>query len=224
MMDIMRNRHSVRSYTDKAIPMDIRAVLQKETAQCNAESGMNIQLVWDEPEAFSDARVSYGRVLGVKNYIALVGKTADDLWENAGYLGERLVLKAAELGLHSCWVALTFDREACDRLIGDGEELVCVIAIGYGENAGVPHPDKPIEQLCYAKVEMTDWFKCGLEAAMLAPTARNQQAFKLTLLADNKVKIEPTESDFAKYWWLDIGIVRYHFEQGAGKDNFSWAE
>ena len=61
----------------------------------------------------------------------------------------------------------------------------------------------------------------GLEAALLAPTAINQQKFIFILRDGNKVEAKPLKS-LAGYTQLDLGIVKYHFEIAAGKENFCW--
>lgn len=99
-----------------------------------------------------------------------------------------------------------------------GEKLCCVIALGYGETQGVAHKSKPIEQLCRVKGDMPDWFKRGMEAVVLAPTAMNQQKFLISL-DGNKVNAKALTAFYSK---LDLGIVKYHFEVGAGKENFEY--
>lgn len=61
IMQAMKSRHSVRSYTDKKIDPQALDELQALTAQCNKESGLNIQLITDEPEAFSGMMAHYGK-------------------------------------------------------------------------------------------------------------------------------------------------------------------
>ena len=68
---------------------------------------------------------------------------------------------------------------------------------------------------------MPDWFRAGVEAAMTAPTAINQQKFMLTLMRDGAtVKAAAGLGPYAK---MDLGIVKYHFEIGAGDHPFRWA-
>ena len=67
-------RHSVRRYQTRPIEPEKKAALLAEVDRCNAESGLHIQLVTDEPEAFTGALANYGHFTGVSNYIALVGK------------------------------------------------------------------------------------------------------------------------------------------------------
>lgn len=221
LLEAIRERHSVRQYTDKPIAADALAELTAELAAINAESGLNFQLVTEEPTAFSSFLAKYGKFRGVKNYIAVVGGNVEALEERAGYYGERLVLKAQILGLNTCWVVLTFGKRKSKKhfTVRSGEKLVCVIALGYGENFGKPHKNKPLSDVCNP-AGAPDWFKAGVDAAMLAPTAMNHQKFYFELTADGKVKATAVRGVNTK---LDLGIVKYHFEAGAGKHNFEWA-
>ena len=214
-------RHSVRRYTDRKIEKQAVAALRAEIDRCNAEGDLHIQLVTDEPKAFSSLLAHYGKFSGVGNYIALIGKKSDCLDEKSGYYGEQIALLVQTLGLNTCWVAATFGKGIVKKCcaIGRGEKLVCVIALGYGETQGVPHKSKPIEALYKAEGELPGWFRAGMEAALLAPTAMNQQKFLFTLSADT-VKAESTGGPYSK---VDLGIVKRHFEIGAGKENFCWA-
>lgn len=219
LMQAIRERHSVRSYLDKRIDAETRTALLDEIEKCNIESGLNIQLVCDEPKAFGSILAHYGLFRNVSNYIALVGKKDHGLEEKIGYYGERIVLKAQQQGLNTCWVAATYKKgQAVCEILPD-EKLVCVIALGYGANQGKPHRGKPLKKLYKCEGEIPDWFKNGVEAAALAPTAVNQQKFCFTLLTDGCVKAEKTGGVIAE---IDLGIVKYHFEIGAGKENFKW--
>lgn len=219
IMKAMQERHSVRSYTDKVIEQEIREGLLSEIKACNQESGLHIQLVTEEPDAFDSFMAHYGKFSGVKNYVALIGKKSSGLDEAVGYYGERIALKAQQSGLNTCWVAMTFSKRKTKCVVNKGEKLVCVLALGYGENQGIAHKSKPVTELSRCSSAMPDWYRRGMEAAMLAPTATNQQKFVLTFL-DDKVKAEATGGFYSK---VDLGIVKYHFEVGAGMENFNWA-
>lgn len=149
------------------------------------------------------------------NYI---GKKSADLDEKCGYYGERLVLKAQQLGLNTCWVAMTYKKISGAFKVGNGEKLVVVISLGYGKTQGVGHKVKSIKQVSNVSAETPNWFKEGVEAALLAPTAMNQQKFTLTYDND-KVSAKAGNGFYTK---LDLGIVKYHFEIGAGNEKFSW--
>lgn len=218
LMQAINARHSVRQYLDKPLERDIIEELEKEIELCNGESGLHIQLVTNEPKAFSGFMAHYGKFDGVSNYIALIGKKSGDFEEKCGYYGERLALKAQQLGLNTCWVAMTYSRIKGAYTIDKGEKLCVVIALGYGKTQGTAHKSRSAEQIARADGAMPKWFKDGVEAALLAPTAMNQQKFMLEL-KDNKVM---AKAGNGFYTGLDLGIVKYHFEIGAGKDNFEW--
>lgn len=207
MMKTMEARHSVRQYADQPIPAPIRKELDALVRHCNQAEGLHIQIVYDEPKCFDSLMAHYGKFSGVKNYIALVGRKSADLDVKLGYYGEMIALKAQELGLNTCWVAMTHGRSAAE--VRKGEKLVCLLSLGYGENEGVPHRSKPMAQLCRVDGDIPDWFKIGMEAAMLAPTAMNQQKFCFTLKADGTVEATCGMGFYTK---LDLGIVKYQFE------------
>lgn len=219
-MDVMRARHSVRQYTAMPISPEDRDALAAELAHCNAEGGLHLQLVTDEPDAFGGFMAHYGKFDGVRNYIALVGKKGPDLEEKLGWYGERLVLLAQRLGLNSCWVALTFRKGKARVTVAPGEKLVAVIALGHGRNQGQPRSTRDVKTLAAWQGEAPAWFLRGMEAAQLAPTAMNQQHFRFTL-AGAAVRAESTGGFYSR---MDLGIAKYHFTLGAGKENFTWAE
>lgn len=212
ILEIMQQRHSVRQYTDWAIEPEKRAVLDALTQEINRKAGLSVQIIYDDPKCFDSFMARYGKFAGVRNYIALVGKKAPGLDETLGYYGEELVLKAQELGLNTCWVALTHGKSKA--VVGRGEKEVCLIALGYGVTQGVEHKSRPMQELCTCGEPMPEWFRCGMNAAMLAPTAMNQQKFRFELLPDGTVKAACGSGFYTK---LDLGIVKYHFEAVTGK-------
>ena len=212
ILEIMQQRHSVRQYTDRAIEPEKRAVLDVLAQEINRKAGLSIQIVYDDPKCFDSFMAHYGKFTGVRNYIALIGRKSPKLDETLGYYGEQLVLKAQELGLNTCWVALTHGKSKA--VVGKGEKQVCLIALGYGVTQGVEHKSKPMSELCTCAKPMPEWFLSGVNAAMLAPTAMNQQKFRFDLLPDGNVKATCGSGFYTK---LDLGIVKYHFETVTGK-------
>ena len=182
--------------------------------EINNSTGLHIQIFFDEPKCFDSMMAHYGKFAGVQNYIALVGKKSPDLDEKLGYYGEKIVLEAQSLGLNTCWVAMTHGRSMADIL--KNEKQICLISIGYGATQGVPHKSKPLQELCNYTPDMPAWFLGGMQAALLAPTAMNQQKFFFELLPDNTIKASCGRGFYTK---LDLGIVKYHFEIGAGVCN-----
>ena len=217
-MDLMRARHSVRQYLDKPIPGEVRSALDACVKELNVAGGLNMQIIYDEPECFSSRMAHYGRFENAKNYIALVGRKAPDLEERCGFYGEMLVLKAQALGLNTCWVALTHGRSRA--VIAEGEKEVIIISLGYGRTQGSPRRSKAAPQVSNLAADSPEWFRRGVEAALLAPTAVNQQKFRFDLNGDS---VTARAGRFGTQLKVDLGIVKCHFELAAGRENFKWA-
>ena len=224
LQEAITARHSVRKYIDKEIPADIVTVLQDKIAEYNKVGNLNIQLVLNETRAFT-GMLSYGSFSGVRNYFVMVGKKGADLDERVGYYGEQLVLLAQTLGLNTCWVGLSYRKVPEAYNVGKDEKLACMIALGYGETQGVSHKIKTIEQVSNASDLTPAWFKRGVEAALLAPTAVNQQKFSFEYVGmSNNRHLVRAKKGFSMigYTQMDLGIAKYHFEIGADNTNFDW--
>ena len=220
-------RHSVRAYKPQPLSEEIVKVLEDEIVKLNDEAKLHIQLICNEPKAFQGTLAKYGKFRNVSNYLVMAGKKADDLDERIGYYGEHLVLLAQTLGLNTCWVGLSYSKVSGTYVLEEGEKIACYIAIGYGETQGVGHKIKTVEQVSNADNITPSWFKKGVEAALLAPTAVNQQKFSFQHVGVNnnhhQVRAKKGFS-FIGYTQIDLGIAKYHFEVGAGKDNFVWVK
>ena len=217
IIEAMKQRHAVREYDGaRKIEQDKLDILNERISSINKESGLHIQLVTGEPKAFDGFMAHYGKFSGITNYIALIGKKGSDLNEKCGYYGEQLVLLAAQLGLDTCWVAMSYAKVKNAYDIAKGEKLCCVISLGYGKTHGIPHKSKTAEEVAVIKEDTPKWFIDGVNAALLAPTAMNQQKFGFMLDGD-KVIAKAGKGILSD---IDLGIVKYHFEIGADRKLF----
>ena len=225
--EAIKARHSVRAYKAQPLAEDIVKVLEKEIEEQNRQGHLHIQLVKNEPKAFQGKLAKYGKFSNVTNYLVMAGPKAEDLDERIGYYGEHLVLLAQTLGLNTCWVGLSYSKIPGTYVLEEGEVIKAYIAIGYGETQGVGHKIKTVEKASNASDITPSWFRKGVEAALLAPTAVNQQKFFFEYIParDSKPAQVIAKRNFSLigYTQLDLGIAKYHFEVGAGKDNFEWA-
>ena len=217
IMELMRGRHSVRQYLDRPIPPDIREQLNAYARRLNREGGLNIQILYDEPECFNSRMAHYGKFENARNYIAMVGEKHPDLDERCGYYGEMLVLKAQALGLNTCWVALTHGRSRA--VVAEGEKEVIIISLGYGKTPGSARRSKAASEVSNVADDSPAWFRNGIEAALLAPTAVNQQKFRFERHGN---EVSARAGLIGTCLKVDLGIVKCHFELGAGKENFTW--
>ena len=225
MQEAIEARHSVRAYKDLPLSEEIVKLLEDELVKLNNEGQLHIQLICNEPKAFKGTMAKYGKFRNANNYIVMAGKKADDLDERIGYYGEHIVLLAQTLGLNTCWVGLSYSKVPGTYVLEEGEKIACYIAIGYGETQGSGHKIKTVEQVSNASDITPSWFKKGIEAALLAPTAVNQQKFSFEYvgMSNNRHQVRAKKGfSMIGYTQMDLGIAKYHFEVGAGKVNFEW--
>ena len=225
IQEAIEARHSVRAYKDQPLSEETVKVLEDELVTLNNEGQLHIQLICNEPKAFQGTMAKYGKFRNANNYLVMAGKKADDLDERIGYYGEHLVLLAQTLGLNTCWVGLSYSKVPGTYELGKDEKIACYIAIGYGETQGVGHKIKTVEQVSNASDITPSWFKKGVEAALLAPTAVIQQKFSFEYvgMSNNHHQVRAKKGfSMIGYTQMDLGIAKYHFEIGAGKDKFEW--
>ena len=226
LQEAIQARHSVRAYKEQPLKdEDVRA-LEEKIGELNREGRLHMQLIRNETKAFKDV-FAYGKFYGVTNYVVMVGQKADDLDERIGYYGEQLVLFAQTIGLNTCWVGLSYTKIPGTYVLNEGEKIACYIAIGYGETQGVSHKIKRIDQVSNVSDKTPEWFRRGVESALLAPTAINQQKFSFEFLPAEEGQparvLAKRHFSLVGYTQMDLGIAKYHFEIGAGTENFEWA-
>ena len=210
-IDLMRRRHSVRQYLNKPIEKEKRDVLNNTANFINQKTGLSIKICYDEPNAFKSFLSTYGKFKNVNNYIVLAGDKKSE--ELLGYYGEVLVLTAQEMGLNTCWVGLSYNKKSVKVNIGENEKVHCVISLGYGETPGVQRKSKEVNQVLKLIGDKPDYLDEAVEACLLAPTAVNQQKFKI--VCDNG-KISIKKNGLGFYTDMDLGIVKCHFEMITG--------
>ena len=225
IQEAIEARHSVRAYKDQPLADEVARRLEEEIAVVNQKGNLHVQLIRNEPKAFQGTMAKYGKFRNANNYIVMAGKKAEDLDERVGYYGEHLVLLAQTLGLNTCWVGLSYSKVPGTYVLEEGEKIACYIAIGYGETQGVGHKIKTVGQVSNASDATPSWFRKGVEAALLAPTAVNQQKFSFEYVGvkDGRHQVRAKKGfSMIGYTKMDLGIAKYHFEIGAGKVNFDW--
>lgn len=228
LLEAIPLRHSVRRYHPEPLPETDRTAIAGEIERLNSLGDVKFNLVENEPEAFSGI-LAYGSFSGVVNYITVTTPRGHDCDFDAGYRGERLVLLARTLGLDTCWAGLSYRRSSpLFPRPGKGERTLACIAIGRGIDHGRPHRIKtPAQVSNAADPAVPDWFKAGVDAALLAPTAINQQRFSLTYIPPQDPDGLPVVKaralfSLAGYTHVDLGIAALHFELAASPTRFRW--
>lgn len=216
--EAIKERHMVRQYTDKTIPADIVESLNARITENNKKYNLHLALVVGNSDGIgSMAKLLLSKT--VNNYIVLAGVDAPNLDEKLGYCGADLILYAQTLGLNTWWVGGMFNgKGALKNLNNKNVRVNGVIAIGYGKTQGAPHRSKTAAEISRYNGKTPQWFVDGVDALLYAPTALNKQPYVVS--GDgNKVSISAGNGHFSG---IDLGIGKYHFEVGAGKENFEW--
>lgn len=218
MKEAMYKRHMVRKYQDLPLPEENVHKLRERIREQNRKNDLAIQLMVDDASAFS-ALIRLILAKGVKNYFIMAGQAGPDLDERLGYAGADLMLYAQTLGLNTWWVGGTFNRKKMSELM-PGKRVAGVVAVGYGADQGKPHKSKKPEEVSAYDKAAPEWFRNGVEAALLAPTALNKQAFFIRGQGE-EVSITCNNGIFTG---VDLGLVKYHFALGAKVENFRWKQ
>ncbi|MDE7111134.1 MAG: nitroreductase [Muribaculaceae bacterium] len=222
-LEALRIRRSVRKYVDTPLRQEDMDAMQAKIDELNRKGDLHFQLVINERKAFRGF-LSYGKFSNVSNYIMVVGRESDTLEYRAGYYGEELVIYAQSIGLSTCFVGLTYKKIDGAFKVGTDERVLLCIALGYAAPGDVRvHKLKRPVQVSNIDEAAPEWFKRGVETALLAPTAVNQQKFYFEYIAPNKVRPRKGNS-LVGYTKIDLGIAMYNFEVGAGKESFCWVE
>lgn len=211
--EAIESRHSVRSYTDRRIDDETVGLIEQKISQLNTEGNLNLRFIRDAGKTYNKLWNRFSGLGSAPSVIACAGKDADDLDERVGYFGEKLVLYLTQLGLNTCWVGM-FNRKNISAGMEGGERLVVSIALGYGKDQGKPHRSKTKDQVTAGRTDRPDWFEEGVRLALLAPTALNRQNFTIRLNDDDSVEFTDRGGAFGR---VDLGIVKCHFEIGAGR-------
>ncbi len=222
-VETIRERHSVREYDERPLTQAEFNALGVVVEECARESGLDIQLVGDNPEVFN-VIARFGLIRGCRTHVAFVvddakaGDVAAD--EAIGYWGQKIVLAAQDMRLNTCWCALC-SRKKSRAVVAPGKKIRLIIAVGHGKTQGFSRKTKSVEALSSVEcVKAPAWFAATMEAAQLAPTAMNNQNFKIALLSDGKtVRIDAPQSGLNV---IDEGIVRCNFEIAANEAGADW--
>ncbi len=212
LKEAMKKRHTVRRYRDEEIDPETVSALKKRIEEDNGKYQLHVKLETGDSSALNPM----GRLASknADNYFIMAGKESADLNERLGYAGADLMLYAQTLGLNTWWIGGTFSKKAVEGKV-PGQKVIGIIVVGYGATAGKQHRQKDFKAVSSYDGEMPDWFVAGVNAALLAPTALGRQDFMI-IGKGHKVSLKCDTCG------EDFGLVKYHFELGAGKENFEW--
>lgn len=213
LLQAIEERRSVRTFTHTPPG----AALLRE---CGAEATAALRL--PPPGALDGVRIgTYGVISGTPAYAAVLCDPADTAAAvAAGMAGERFVLEAVRRGLGTVWLGATYDRRAIERSLGDTAGGPCaVIAAGYPagrlrlaerimRSAIRSASRHSAAELVVAGTPAPEAMR-GIEAARLAPSARNRQPWRFAANRDGSIDVYALGT--GRFDALDCGIALCHF-------------
>jgi len=218
-------RVSRRVYDGRSVAPDLLELLHAHCGRFHPAPGMRVAIAAQAPQdIFTGYAGSYGKVRGFVTAAAFIGP--DGAEAAAGYVGEAFVLEAARLGLDTCWVAGSYNRQRTAAVFpaAAGEHVYSITPLGYAvAKMSVDEKAmrtlvrsasrKPLSEIAPGASDWPAWARSAAEAARLAPTGGNGQPQRLRMEGDTLVI---TSAD-APYWTapIDFGIVMLHAELGA---------
>ncbi|MHA1671995.1 MAG: nitroreductase family protein [Promethearchaeota archaeon] len=179
---------------------------------------------------------TYGFIQGTRSFLVGSAKRTQYAWEHYGYLFEKIILYATDMGLGTCWLGGTFSRSVfTEKLtLGTKEILPAISPIGYPEDRRLK--EKVIRAAIRAK-KRKNWdqifylgdfstplsdieageFSVPLEMVRLGPSASNRQPWRIIRDQDKNafhfyVIQTKISKGYNKMRLLDIGIAVCHFD------------
>ena len=243
VVEIIRRRRSVRTYSKMPIPGDIKEKVHQCWQQLEGPFPVRIRFEWlDKPE-MADARIklgTYGIIQGASSFIAAAIEKKEHNLEQLGYVFENLILYLTSLGLGTCWMAGTFKKSQFSKAmrIADDELLPIVTPVGYAsekrsliEFLMKPSPN-PKKRKSWNEVFFKDSFNTPLDEAdagaygtplemvRLAPSASNKQPWRIVRTDGHFNFYLAHDALYARIYSYDIqkidmGIAMFHLESTA---------
>ena len=228
VMEAIDRRISCRAFSDRPIEQDKLDALGESISRANEEADLELQLFG--PRADGTALDLSGRMFANSpaHYLACVGPDTELARERVGYFVEGIVLEATMMGLGTCWVAGTFDRDTTRFEAREGSVLHSVIPIAYPAErmpllqrtirAGLRKRDKKPQRMYQGPGTLADepqWVQDAIEAVAKGPSAVNEQPVVFVREAADAPLKATLPAIKTGEEWADMGIAKYHFEAAA---------
>jgi len=245
-MDILNSiqqRRSCRTYTDEGLKSsdhkELQQFIDSHKTGINGESIDFIIIEKNETEI--PMKIPYGLITGNKTYILGKTLTTPLARTNYGYMLEKIVLKATEMKLGTCWVGL-FDKEYFNDIeLESNLDIPSILVIGYAKEK-IPLKEKLIRKAVNAD-KRKPWetlffnYETGesleqqsvqpyietLQMTRLAPSSGNTQPWRIFYSsAANEFHFykKPTNKSYEAKGMhdIDMGIAMSHFELVSAKN------
>jgi nitroreductase len=214
VIDIIRARKSVRSYSDSLLNESEKIkIFNFLNLKQQSPFGTELRLQFIDASDIDPAQLkrlgTYGFISGAKYFIAGAFKKGKDLNEGSnyvdyGYCFERTVLFFTDMGLGTCWLGDTFNKgEFSKKIFAGTEEVVPAVSpVGYPAKKSTAKEKllrrfagsdkrKPWSQIFFdgdftkpLEEKEAGNYKDVLEMVRIAPSASNKQPWRIVFQKD----------------------------------------
>lgn len=138
---LIENRKSVRSFTDKKVPLytmaELRSFFQNSAKRLVPGIKTELRIFGDDAKEALEGAAGYHQFLvGAPQYLVLLSEKHPLAHLNAGFIMEDLVLKLTDMEYNSCWVTFTDSDRLKEALeIHSDLDVAAIVAYGTGIRA-----------------------------------------------------------------------------------------
>jgi nitroreductase len=237
IIEIIKSRYSCRTFNHVSLKPKDKKNLESfiiENSKGFENEVVNFRII-EKNDADKPLKLNYGTIQGHNTYILGTSKSSIDSRVNYGYLMEKVVLKATEIEISTCWIGYFDDSYFNEVSIEDGFEIPSIVIVGYSEDRK-PYLDKFI-RFAVSASKRNSWHKLffnyrlktpltpkyvekysdSLEMVRLAPSSGNTQPWRV-FFDENANEFHFFKKSISKRYELrglhdiDMGIALSHFE------------
>jgi nitroreductase len=231
VIETIKQRRSVRGYTGEPLSKEHTGCIEQYISGLEAPFGANvrIRLIHTKTATGNVKLGTYGVIGGAGDFLTLAYGQGPLVEESAAYVFEQVILFCTSLNLGTCWLGGAFSRKdfGGQTDLNPGEKLHIVSPAGYAGGRkrfwdsfigaeGKHHSRKPFGSLFFYRdfatpltAEAAGIYLQPLEMVRLAPSANNQQSWRVTL--DEGALHFYYRKSLAGFNAIDLGIALCHF-------------
>ena len=230
--DLIRQRTSWRTYNGEKLSVNEReSLLSFIESDMKPLFGSRLRFKLVDRDSGSQKMGTYGFIKDARHFIVGAVKPGDMNIEDYGYALERIILYSTGMGLGTCWMGGTFNKQGFLELLNpvDGEIMPAITPVGYVKKrrgtfgkavryfAGARNR-KPWSNIFFKqgftplKKEDAGVFVDALELVRLAPSASNGQPWRVVLDGGSAHFYFKARKGYESMNRLDMGIAFCHFD------------
>lgn len=250
--DLITRRMSTRTYSDKMVNEEDREALLEFTRplECDLYRFAIVDYAMSEGKKLN----TYGLIRNAKTLLVAIGRRSlardNKAAVDFGYDFEKIILKATDLGIDTCWMGMSYKEDALRELagVGNDERIVMASPIGYSKGDNIldkltRYSIKAHKRLSFESIfshgkigvpltELKDErYRICLEMLRRSPSAGNAQPWRVVqteggfdFYSKAKKIYDNLKDKRIDFTYNDMGIAKCHFELTALKYNLkgSW--